>query len=84
LERPESGAGGEVVDVGELLRGFREDQVIARMWRDVTDPVGGGGPVVVGAAAVPGGDGRGETGFQAIEAKGIGFMMRLRVVGRTR
>jgi len=35
---------------------------------DVADPVGGGGPVIVGAAAVPGGHGRREAGFEAIEA----------------
>src|SRR5262249_20836926 len=68
-QRVEGGAGGEVIDVGEPLRGFGEDQVIAGVGGHVADPVGGGGPVVVGAAAVPGGDGGGEARLQTVEAE---------------
>src|SRR5204862_7053994 len=53
-------AGGEVVDVRGPGGAEREDEVVAGLRGDVARPIGGGGPPVVGAAAVPGGHGRGE------------------------
>src|SRR5207253_11257211 len=54
------GTGGEVVDIRQLSNAGREDEVVAGLRGDVGGPVSGGGPVVVGAAAVPGGHGRSE------------------------
>jgi len=69
VDAVENRPGDKVVDIGQPRGPSGKDEIVPGVRAEVADPIGGGRPIVVRAAAVPGGDRGGEAVFQADQAR---------------